>query len=215
MSQTIPEGYAYHVVSPPKHGGLTCRFLKPNDFTIADLPDEELDFTQTLRFLPLAVALTQWGPMVFTVAARPAFGDGAVSQWLEYICREEGLPLVTPITATAIGPLPAVTCEATQRTDDGMIMRMRFVLFEDGGRLFQMSAMSPEPFWPAAIQKIEPMLASFELRETRGTSTPLMPGQTAPVSASSQVGQAPGIAADAAAEERKEMPEEPGIASWL
>jgi hypothetical protein len=55
-----------------------------------------------------------------------------------------------------------------------MAMRMRFVLLEDGGRLFQMSAMAPDPFWAAAIEKMTPMLESLELRESRGTSVPLI-----------------------------------------
>jgi hypothetical protein len=54
------------------------------------------------------------------------------------------------------------------------------VLLEDGGRLFQMAAMAPEAFWSAALQKMLPMLASFELREARGTKVPLLPGSPPP-----------------------------------
>lgn len=179
MPEQIPEGYAYHVVAPDAHPGLTCRFLKPAEFQLADVPAETPDFSASAVFMPLAIAVTHYGPMVFTLAARPAFDDGAVSQWLEYICGQEGYPH-SPVTTTRVGLLPAVTCDATQRADDGTPMKMRFVLLEDGGRLLQMSAMSPEVFWPAALRKMSPMLESFELREVRGTKVPLLPGGPPP-----------------------------------
>ncbi len=179
MSSPIPAGYDYHVVSLAQHAGLTCRFLKPADFKIADLPAEEVDFSKGAQFMPLAVAITQYGPMVFTVAARPAYEDGTVSQWLDYICQAEGYAH-TPVKETRLGAYPAVTCDATQKTD-AVTMKMRFVLFEDGGRLIQMSAMAPEPLWDSAIKKMAPMLASLELRETRGTKVALFPGQPVPV----------------------------------
>lgn len=64
-------------------------------------------------------------------------------------------------------------------------MKMRFVFLEDGGRLFQMSAMAPEAFWSAALKKMEPMLASLELRQVAGSIVPLFPGRPAPASVSS------------------------------
>lgn len=179
MPTSIPEGYEYHVVAPGAHAGLTCRFLKPAEFQLADLPAETPDFSEGAKFMPLAVAMTQYGPMVFSLAARPAFDDGTVSQWLEYICGQEGYPH-SPVTATSVGNLPAVTCDATQKADDGTPMKMRFVLLEDGGRLIQMAAMAPEVFWSAALKKMSPMLESFELREVRGSKVPLLPGEPPP-----------------------------------
>lgn len=178
MTLSVPAGYAPHVVAPPQHAGLTCRFLKPADFQIADLPPAEPDFAASPQFLPLAVALTPIGPMVFTVAARPSFSDGAVSQWLDYICRDENYPHTT-ITEIRLGPLVGVTCDATQQADS-VTMKMRLILIEDDGRLFQLSAMAPEAFWTSALEKMGPMLASFELRETRGTKVALFPDQSAP-----------------------------------
>ncbi|MEQ1690422.1 MAG: hypothetical protein ABMA00_04005 [Gemmatimonas sp.] len=180
---SIPSGYEYHVVAPDAHEGLTCRFLKAPDFTVAELPPEEIDFSASATFMPLAVAISPYGPMVFTVAARPAFDDGAVAQWLEFICDAEQYAH-SEIEVTQIGMLPAVTCDATQQTTDGTTMRMRFLLFEDGGRLFQMSAMAPDLLWAAGLQKMSPMLDSFELREVHGTNVPLRPGEAPPVSSS-------------------------------
>ena len=179
MSDSIPEGHEYQVVSPTNHPGLTFRFLKPADFKIADLPAETRDLSKATTFLPLAVAITQYGPMVFTVAARPAYEDGTVEQWLEYLLREEGCKHEA-ITETRLGDLPAVTCDALQKADE-VVMKMRFFLLEDGGRIFQVTVMAPEPFWSNALQKFAPMLASFELREPRGTKVPLRPGAPAPL----------------------------------
>jgi len=181
MANSVPSGYEYCFVAPAEQPGLTCRFLKPLDFTTAELPPATPDFSQGTQFLPLAIALTQFGPLVFTVAARPAFTDGTVSDWLAYICGQQGYPH-GPITATRIGDLPAVTGDAAQ-TADGAVMKMRFVLLEDDGRLFQMAAMGPESLWASAIEKIEPMLASLELRKVRGTKVALHPGEPLPVAA--------------------------------
>ncbi len=197
MADEVPAGYEHHVVAPAAHAGLTCRFLKPADFEIAQIPVEAPDFSDATKFMPLAVAATPYGPMIFSVAARPAFEDGAVSQWLEYLCSQERY-VHAGVSTTTIGRLPAVTCDATQRADDGTPMKMRFVLLEDGGRLLQMAAMAPEAFWSAALSKMTPMLESFELREVRGTKIPLLPGgpppelsETAPATSAEAVDETP------------------------
>jgi len=178
VSIVIPEGYEYHVAAHPEHDGLTCRFLRHQDFSIADVPSESLNFDEGVQFMPLAVAIAPYGPMVFSIAARPAFDDGAVAQWLEYICEQEGYPHTT-VVEWPIGELPAVMCDAIQ-VADGVTMKMRFVLLEDGGRIFQMSAMAPEPFWENALGKMAPMLSSFELQEVRGSHVPLLAGGPSP-----------------------------------
>ena len=181
MSNSTPDGYDYQVVSPTNHAGLTFRFLKPAEFKIADLPEKTLDFSKATEFMPLAVAITPIGPMVFSVGARPAYEDGTAEQWLDFLLREEGYEH-TPITETRLGNLPAVTCEGLQKADD-LVMKMRFFLLEDGGRIFHVNAMAPEQFWSNALQKFEPMFTSFELRDSRGTKFPLRPGGAVPAAA--------------------------------
>src|SRR5262245_35974084 len=88
MTNSIPAGYDYQVISNTNHPGLTFRFLKPNDFKIVDLPAETPDLSKGTAFLPLAVAMTPIGPLVLSVAARPAYEDGTVEQWLDYLLRE-------------------------------------------------------------------------------------------------------------------------------
>jgi hypothetical protein len=78
-------------------------------------------------------------------------------------------------------------------------MKMRFILLEDGGRLFQMAAMAPEAFWSAAIEKMSPMLASFELREARGTRVSLLPGNPPPQPMATETPSSASEPSDAAA----------------
>lgn len=171
-------GSPYHVVVPTGHEGLTCRFLKPDDFKLADVDPTPPDFNNAASFMPLAVAMTHYGPMVFSVAARPAFEDGTVAQWLRYLCEAEGFK-PGPITTSKVGAHPAVACDVLQHAD-GVVMKSRLSLFEDGGRLFQVGLTAPEPFWDSALRKFTPMVESFELREVRGTRVPLHPGEEPP-----------------------------------
>ena len=174
----LPAGYDYHVVTSSEFPALTFRFLKPADFRIVNLPAELPDFSQAARLMPLVVAVANYGPLIFSVAARPAYEDGTLEQWLIFLLREEGYT-AGAIEETRLGDLPAVTCDALQHADD-VTMKMRFVLLEDGGRLFQITAMAPEPVWASAIEKFAPMLAAFALREPHGTQVPLRPGSPPP-----------------------------------
>lgn len=176
MKTISVEGYDYHVVAPESLAALGCRFLKPHDFQVTRLPVQGHEFARRAAFLPLVVALTPNGPLVFSVAARPAQPDGLVSHWLEQLCRTEGFQR-GPISATRLGPLPGVTCDAIQH-GDGVVMKMRLVLLEDGARLFQITAMAPEASWPAAERRFRPMLESFEIDEVHGPTVPLFPDRT-------------------------------------
>jgi hypothetical protein len=64
---------------------------------------------------------------------------------------------------------------------DGVRMRMRLVLFEDGGRMVQVAAMAPQPLWPSVHDTVRTMLASFALLAPRGGTVALAPaGETLP-----------------------------------
>jgi hypothetical protein len=167
------EGYVEYVVAPESLPALRCRFLKPRDFRVSPLPIEEHDFSRRTAFLPLVVTLTPRGPLVFSVAARPAQPDGRVSHWLEQLCRNQGF-VRGPIAPSRLGASPAVTCDAIQK-GYGVVMKMRLLLMEDGGRLFQINAMAPEALWPAAEKRFLPMLESFQLAEVHGPTVPLLP----------------------------------------
>ncbi|MGE3313053.1 MAG: hypothetical protein AB7O66_24050 [Limisphaerales bacterium] len=175
---TLPlNGYELHGVAPERLPDLRCRFLKPLDFQVTSLPPEpDIDFGRRSTFLPLAVTLTPDGPLVFSVAAKPAHPVGLVSHSLETLCRSEGFQR-GEIVETRVNGLPAVTCDAIQQ-GAGIVMRMRLVLLEDGGRLFHITAMAPEALWLVAEPRFLPMLTSFEPDTVRGPTVPLFPDRT-------------------------------------
>ena len=176
MNSSLIEGYDYHVVAPAHHATLRCRFLMPRDFRVSRLPDENFDFARRAAFVPIVVALTPIGPLVFSVAARPAQADVVLAHWLELLCRTEGFQR-GELRERNLGPLRGVTCDAIQH-GQGVDMRMRLVLIEDGGRVFQITAMAPLNLWTIAENRFTPMLDSFELDQVRGPTVPLFPDRT-------------------------------------
>jgi hypothetical protein len=158
-------------VIPPVEG-LGYSHLVPADWQRVEIPDEQPDFSQPV-FMPLAVHMAPYGAVLFSVAARPAYEDGSVYDWLMYACRQEGFD-IQGFMPIKIGEAPAVECRAIQQTGMGP-MRMRVVVFEDGGRLMNMSAMAPESLWDAVSGTLDQMMDSFRLAEPRGMTAPLIP----------------------------------------
>jgi hypothetical protein len=174
-----PSGYSYKILSPAGRDFLKCRFLCPDDFRLADLPADEPDFTQSKNFMPLGVAVANYGAVVvFSVAARPAYKEGTVAEWLAHLCKEEGYD-PGAVELIKVGALDAAACDAI-KTADGVTMRMRITLLEDGGRLYNFSAMAPTQLWSAVADKLNGMLASFELQEDKGPTMALSPEAAAP-----------------------------------
>lgn len=173
MNAATVSGFHHRVLQPAGHEGLTCRFLCPDDFKALEIPAEEADFANPVRFMPLGLMMAEYGMALFSVGARPAYDDGAVSQWLDFLCREQKFDR-GEMETIEIGGMPAVACDAIQLAD-GMPVRMRLVLFEDGGRLFNLAATAPEKLWRVAGDSFAQMFASFELREKRGSKVPLTP----------------------------------------
>lgn len=174
-----PSGYSYKILVPAGREFLKCRFLCPDDFTLADLPADETDFSESRNFMPLAVGVANYGAMVvFSIAARPAYAEGTVADWLLRLCKEEGYD-PGAVELIKVGTLNAAACDAIQ-TADGTTMRMRITLLEDGGRLYNFSAMAPTQLWSAVADKLHGMLASFELQEDKGPTMALSADSPAP-----------------------------------
>ena len=72
-------------------GGVEKSLVVPPELPVLPLRDTVL-FPNS--FMPLAVAISPYGPMVFTVAARPAFGDGAVVDRGDARARENVMELI-------------------------------------------------------------------------------------------------------------------------
>src|SRR5688572_8066779 len=115
--------------------GLDFRVERPSDWVVVPLPEEQHAFDDPLHFAPLALLMAPFAAVVFAVAARPAYADGTVAQWLEWMARQRNLDPGT-IEQQQLGAHVGVGCWATQ-IEDGTVMRARLVLVEDGERMVQ------------------------------------------------------------------------------
>lgn len=173
MSQSeSPRGFS-RVSVPARIAGLAFSFDMPSDWRLVDLPPEEPNFDQPDQFFPLAIAMASYGAVLFTVAARPAFSDGAVAQWLAYVA---GLQKLShgEVEATHVGPHAGAVVLAEQESDVGT-MRMRIAMFEDGERLVNVSAIAPAAIWDSVAPTLAAMVDSFALDAPRGGTAPVMP----------------------------------------
>ena len=163
-----PSGYSYKIFAPAGREFLKCRFLLPDDFKLTDLPADETDFSEVKNFMPIAIANATYGSVVFIVGTRPAYKEGNVADWLPRLLKMEGMD-AGPVELVDVGPLKAAVCDALQVTD-GLTMRLRVTMLEDGGRLYNFIAVAPDQLWVAVSLKFNDMVKSFEV-ETRGGPT--------------------------------------------
>ncbi|MBL9212358.1 MAG: hypothetical protein JNL92_17995 [Opitutaceae bacterium] len=179
-----PEFTPTHV--PARIADLAFTYLCPANFHVVQIPDERPDFDQPTSFFPLQVVMANFGAVLFSAVARPAYADGTVQDWAEFLARQEKLEIVS-LRPGVLGGLPCVMIEVLQPSDAG-VMRMRTALLEDGKRLVNVSIMAPDAIWPSVEPTLQMALSSFRLAEPRGTSTPLMrsdvkPAETPPAAA--------------------------------
>lgn len=113
---------------------LSCTCLFPDGWVQVPTPDETYDFDNPGVFLPLLVGMAPYGAVVFTIAARPAFGDGTVQDWAEFLAAQNNLRLET-VREARVNRLPCVLVEGTMDAEMG-VMRSRSVFLEDGQRLY-------------------------------------------------------------------------------
>jgi hypothetical protein len=116
--------------------------------------------------------MASYGAVLFTVVARPAFEDGTIQDWAEFLAQKENLNNVSMTPGTLAG-MPALIVEALNPTDAGT-MRMRTALLEDGKRFLNISVMAPDAIWKSVEATLLLTMSSFRLAEPRGTTTPLM-----------------------------------------
>ena len=129
----MPSSSASLVEVPARVAGLAFSYLRPADFNVLDLPEDKPDFERPETFFPLQVVMASYGAVLFTVGARPAYDDGTVEDWAEFLAREAKMEVFSVKPSTLAG-LPAITVEATQQSEMGP-MRIRMALIEDGTRL--------------------------------------------------------------------------------
>ncbi|WP_414662263.1 DcrB/PsbP domain-containing protein [Horticoccus sp. 23ND18S-11] len=189
---------------PARIANLAFSYLRPADFNVVPLPEEKPDFENPTVFLPLQVAMASYGAVVFSVAARPAFGDGSVEDWARFLAeKEKGLEDIS-IKAATLGGLPAIMVESRQNSDAGR-MRLRSAMIEDGMRFLNISVLAPEAIWASVEPTLQLTMASFRLAESKGTTTPLTRADAAKVeTAKAEAAKAGAAAAEAVAAVEKE-----------
>ncbi|MBZ0151520.1 MAG: hypothetical protein IT456_25275 [Planctomycetes bacterium] len=153
----------------------------PTNWVPVPLPDETPQFDDPMTFAPIGVLMAPYAAIVFSVTARPAYSDGTLVEWLDHVVRARGIDPST-IERELLGDLDAVACWGFQ-VENGIAMRARMVLFEDGGRMVNVSCMAPADLWSATAPTFVHMLRTFALTHRRGrTATVCAEGVSLPAS---------------------------------
>ena len=152
----------------------------PADWISHPLPDEQPDFSDPSRMVPLAAVTAPHAAIVWAAAARPAYGDGTLNDWARYLVAQHGLTL-RALGEGLLGTLPALVGEAVQDSEVGPL-RVRFAFAEDGGRLINLTLTAPELLADAVVPLWFGGLASFALDEPHGATVPLWPAVVPPPS---------------------------------
>ncbi|MBL9147508.1 MAG: hypothetical protein JNM94_02325 [Phycisphaerae bacterium] len=187
---------------PPRLADIEFTVRLAAEFRELELPTEDVDFTNPIQFAPLYAAMASYGAVLLTVAARPAYDNGSLREWLGYLCTTEGLTLVSLERSTLNGR-PTMVAEATQPSDAG-VMRIRTHLIEDGGRLLNISIIAPDALWAGISPTLMAMQQTFELLRPRGSTVPLEPNAAPDADAATSSDSEPG--ADGGNAESSEAP---------
>jgi hypothetical protein len=159
------------VTVPARIADLEFTYLRPAEFHVVDLPTEKPNFDDPAAFYPLQVIMAGYGAVLFSVVARPAYEDGTIEDWAEFLAGKENIQVVSMLPGTLAG-MPALIVEALNPTEAG-VMRMRTALLEDGKRFLNISVMAPDAIWNSVEPTLQLTMSSFRLAEPRGSTTPL------------------------------------------
>lgn len=151
---------------------FTCRV--PQRWVQATLPQHAVDFANPAALLPLAIFSSAADAAAFSVAVRPAYETGAVSQWLTWLTEAQRLFGADVARPYALSDRTAVACTASERGPAGE-MRLRLVMFEDGGNLFVLTVSAPAARWAELEGLLDPIARSFTLLGGRGSTVALSP----------------------------------------
>ena len=174
---------------PARAADLGFRVELPTDWIAHDLPGEPTDFADPTAFLPLAVVMAPHAALVFAFGGRPAYEDGTLHDWAWFLLKHNEL---TPraVAAGLVDDHPAALVEATKESELGTMI-VRFALFEDGGRLVNLTFTAPEVLDGAVRDAWFVMLGSFRLETRRGSRFALE--ETAAAPATAEVAEAQAI----------------------
>lgn len=168
---------------PGRVAELDFSMFVPEDFVRPELPPEDVDFSDPSKFVPLALFSSPVALAVIAVAARPAYDDGSLEDWINYTTAQFGLTitgLVSGYTGGMNHTHPCLLVEAEQ-VQDGTPLTLRIIAVEDGKRFVTIHAMCPTELWPSFRTVFEQSLASFELDSPRGPTVACHPGCMVPI----------------------------------
>lgn len=160
-------------VFPARFPELGFAMDVPSDFAAMPLPEEAVSFDAPETLAPLGLVSSQVALAVVAVAARPAYSEGAVSQWLGYLAHQQGIE-VSRARAGMVGAHPGVLADGRQ-VQDGTELWMRIGVFEDGGRLVIVTGMTTAALVPSFGEALEAAVASVSLTDGRGPSARVLP----------------------------------------
>ena len=158
---------------PSRVASLGFAMRLPADWVSHDLPAETPDFGDPSRLVPLAAVTAPHAAIVWAVAARPAYGDGTLSDWARYLLAQQGLQ-TRSFGESRLGLMAALVGEAEQPSDLGPL-RVRFAFAEDGGRLIHLSLTAPAMLADAVQALWTHAVDSFTLENVAGATVPLWP----------------------------------------
>lgn len=159
-------------VLPEGYDALAFSCEMPADWVRMPFPAEETDFSNPALFAPLFMVSAPYAAVFFTIAARPKYDDGSVQDWAQFLSAENNMN-VERVQEARIGRCPCVLSDATIESEAG-VMRSRSVFLEDGGRLFTIGALAPDPIWASVEPMLARMIGSFRLSDVHGLTAPPM-----------------------------------------
>lgn len=156
---------------PSRVAALGFSLRLPLDWTSEWLPDEDPDFGDPAYLMPLATVIAPQAAARLEFSARPAYEEGAVSDWAWQLLEDEGLPRPA-LHEHRLGDLSALVGESVGYTSAGL-MHLRFAFAEDGQRLVRAVLRAPYVLADAVDAIWFNALESFRLEDPFGPTVTL------------------------------------------
>ena len=180
----------------PMHLACACR--RPAGWVRPELPPDEPRFDDPTYVQALGILMAPYGAVLFTISVRPAFNDGTVHDWTQFLCKSNQLE-IGPARVTSVNGMPALAADASQPSEMGP-MHVRAVFLENDKRLFLLNAMAPEQVWPSVEQVFEQLFASFRLAQV-GPATAALGVEAPPAAVAAETAPPPAQAESEAYDE--------------
>lgn len=159
---------------PPRLADLGFSMDVPDAFIEAEIPGEDVDFSDPTKSAPIAVLSAQVALAIIAIAARPAYEDGTVLAWLRYLSGHFKIDL-QHVQIRGIGKdgiHPGITAFGVQY-QDGTKLNLMIVAFEDGGRFITAHAMCPAELWLSYGAALSAAVESITLTSPKGSTHPV------------------------------------------